>query len=176
MNNSVMTKWRQRFPGLLLAALLAAAPPAMADTGPFGRSGAALPRFASLAAAEVNLRVGPGRGYPIEWTYQRRGLPVEIVEEYGDWRRIKDPDGAQGWVLKDLLSGARHAIVAGDQARTLFAQPKPNAEAVWRAAPGVLLRLLSCRDAWCEVAADDRRKAWILRAHLWGVYADENFP
>ncbi|RME63072.1 MAG: hypothetical protein D6782_10955, partial [Alphaproteobacteria bacterium] len=141
----------------------------------FGRSGEPLPRFASLAAGEVNLRVGPGRGYPIEWTYQRRGLPVEIVEEYGDWRRIKDPAGAQGWVLKDLLSPTRTAIIVGDQIRTLFIQPKPNAKAVWRAEPGVMAQLVACEDAWCEIAVDDRRKGWILRIHLWGVRADENF-
>lgn len=185
MNNSVMTKSRRRRPGLWLAVMCLASQSGIAAAAPidaggsaasFGRTGEPLPRFVSLGAAEVNLRVGPGRGYPVEWTYNRRGLPVEIVEEYGDWRRIKDPDGTQGWVLKELLSATRNAIVTGDQVRTLFAQPKPNAKAVWRVEPGVMLQVLSCADAWCEVAADTRKKAWILRTHLWGVYGDENFP
>ena len=139
-------------------------------------SGAPVPRFASLGAGEVNLRVGPGRGYPVEWVYRRRGLPVEIVDSYGDWRRIRDPDGAQGWVLKDLLSSCRAAIVTGDQIRTLFSQPTSDAHAAWRVEPGVVLALQRCQNAWCEVAIDGGRQAWILRTHLWGVYAGENFP
>jgi len=50
-----------------------------------GRTGLPLPRFVSLRAAEVNLRTGPGVRYPIDWVYHRRGLPVEVIDEFGSF-------------------------------------------------------------------------------------------
>ena len=66
-----------------------------------------LPRFASLDSNEVNLRAGPGTDYPILWVYQRKGLPVEIIQEFDTWRRIRDRDGTVGWVQQNQLSGKR---------------------------------------------------------------------
>src|SRR4029453_16249428 len=81
-----------------------------------------LPRFASLDSKEVNLRAGPGKDYPILWVYQRRGLPVEIIQEFDTWRRIRDRDGTVGWVQQNLLSGRRTALVI-DEARTMRTDP-----------------------------------------------------
>src|ERR1044072_2296600 len=41
-----------------------------------------LPRFASLDSDKVRMRAGPGSDYPILWEYHRKGLPVEIIEEF----------------------------------------------------------------------------------------------
>ena len=72
-----------------------------------GPSGLPLPRFVSLKASQANLRIGPGTTYPVEWTYVKRGLPLEIIQEYDNWRRVRDADGTEGWVSQALLSG-RH--------------------------------------------------------------------
>ena len=61
-------------------------------------SGLPLPRFVSLRADQVNLRTGPGVQYPVEWVYQRKDLPVEIIAEYRTWRKIRDWQSTQGWV------------------------------------------------------------------------------
>ena len=53
-------------------------------------SGLSLPRFISLRANKVNMRTGPGGQYPIEWLYRRRSLPVKVVAEYENWRKIRD--------------------------------------------------------------------------------------
>jgi SH3-like domain-containing protein len=154
---------------LLVVVLLGAASPAPAQSG--GVTDLPLPRFVSLRADEVNLRSGPGTRYPIEWTYIRRGLPVEITAEYDNWRRIREFDGTTGWVHRSLLSGQRTVLVAGDT-RALYDEPDPASRAVLRAEPGVLGTLLSCAGAWCRIAIGDVR-AFIPRAHIWGVYADE---
>src|SRR5688572_30955477 len=88
-----------------------------------------LPRFASLDSNQINLRAGPGTDYPILWVYQRRGLPVEIIGEFDTWRRIRDRDGAVGWVQQNLLSGKRGALVI-DEAPTLRTDPTGGANAV----------------------------------------------
>ena len=77
-----------------------------------GPSGLPLPRFVSLKAQRVNMRVGPGRDYKVEWMYTKAGLPLEILQEYDNWRKVRDPEGNEGWILHSLLSGERTAIVA----------------------------------------------------------------
>ena len=76
-------------------------------------SGLPLPRFVSLRADQVNLRTGPGVQYPVEWVYQRKDLPVEIITEYRTWRKIRDWQSTQGWVHQSMLSGKRSIIVTG---------------------------------------------------------------
>ena len=133
-----------------------------------------VPRFVSLRADEVNLRSGPGERYPIDWVLTRKGLPVEIVQEFDVWRKIRDSQGSVGWVHQRMVTGARTIIVTGE-VRTLRADPDPASPGVARAEPGVVARLLECRGAWCRVEANDF-KGWLRRSEVWGVYADEVVP
>src|SRR5258708_28049028 len=79
---------------------------AAANTGP-------LPRYLSLRSDEVNLRTGPGVRYPVDWVLQRRNMPVEVLAEFENWRKIRDWQGTEGWVHQSMLSGRRYAIVTG---------------------------------------------------------------
>jgi SH3-like domain-containing protein len=135
-----------------------------------------LPRFAALRSDEVNLRAGPGTRFPIEWTYQRRELPVEITREFELWRRIRDPEGTEGWVHQSTLMGRRSAIVRGAPTSETALRRRPEADSppVARLRPGVVVRLRQCepRNPWCEAQAGEYR-GYILRSEVWGVNADE---
>jgi SH3-like domain-containing protein len=135
-----------------------------------------LPRFAALRSDEVNLRAGPGTRFPIEWTYQRRELPVEITREFELWRRIRDPEGTEGWVHQSTLMGRRSAIVRGAPTSETALRRRPEADSppVARLRPGVVVRLRQCepRNPWCEAQAGEYR-GYILRSEVWGVSADE---
>lgn len=149
-----------------------AAVPAVPDKGL--DSGLPLPRFVSLSSDKVNARTGPGSRYPIAWQYQRRGLPVEVVAEYEYWRRIRDHDGTETWVHKNLTSGKRFAVVDGT-VRALYKKPDMDTEVLLTAEPGVQARIRKCPDlAWCQVEIAGTR-GWIPRQHLWGLYANETF-
>ena len=153
----------------LLSCLLAAAPAAAApDPG-----AAPLPRFASLAADRANLRTGPGFRYPVAWVFLRRSMPLEIVGEFEHWARVRDREGAEGWIHRALLSGRRTVVVTGGE-RGLRRRPDPAAALVARAEPGVQGRLFGCAAEWCEVRLA-RLRGWIPRRHLWGVRAGERF-
>lgn len=133
-----------------------------------------LPRFASIDASEANLRAGPGKDYPILWVYQRRGLPVEIIQEFDTWRRIRDRDGTVGWVQQNLLSGKRSALVV-DEARTLRTDPTGGAKAVAILQPGVVAHIEECgTDNWCRVDVKGYT-GWLRRDDFWGTYPDETF-
>jgi SH3-like domain-containing protein len=152
----------------MMAALALAAPVALAAEGEAGQR---LPRFVSLRSDQVNLRVGPGENYPIEWVLTRKEMPVEIVKEFENWRMIRDWQGTEGWVHERMLTSKRAVIVKGG-IRTLHRQPDVASPAVARAEPGVVARLIECRTDWCRIDAADHT-GWVQRGDLWGVYPDE---
>lgn len=137
-----------------------------------------LPYWASLNATEVMMRTGPGRNFPADWLYKRKGLPVKVVKTYkaqhAEWRRIQDPDGAEGWVQANLLTDARSGMVIGD-VRPLRDKPDAAAAIVWRAEPGVVGKVSQCSGGWCLFDARGRG-GYIEVAHLFGVGAGEKLP
>lgn len=140
----------------------------LAKTGP---SGLPLPRFVSINSDRVNVRKGPGQQYPIVWVYRRKGMPVEIVAEYEQWRQIRDRDSGLGWVQKNLLSGRRTALVTGT-VRSLLKDPQDDASPVALLEPGVIGEIKRCKGEWCEVKVRNY-SGWMRRDDLWGVYPDE---
>ena len=152
------------------AVLFGAAPVAHAASD---TSGLPLPRYVSLRSDEVNLRVGPGAQYPIDWIYVRRDLPVEVINELKDWRKIRDWQGTEGWVHQSMLSPKRMLVVTGAQ-RRLRADPDEKSPSIALIDPNVAGRLVSCpRDkAYCKVAFENYQ-GWMRRDEFWGVYAKE---
>lgn len=164
----------------MLLGLCSAGQAPAAEANAAGASGLPLPRFVSLKADRVNVRKGPGTDYPIAWVFEKAGLPVEIVREYGIWRQVRDSDGAQGWVLQNLLSGRRTAVVAPwDRKAEAKGKPVPvhagasaDSTITAYAEAGTLAGLIGCDMIWCEVSIADRR-GYIEQSRLWGVYKDE---
>jgi SH3-like domain-containing protein len=136
-------------------------------------TGLPLPRYVSLGSNRINLRTGPSMQQPVEWTYQRTGWPVEIVREFGIWRRIRDHDGVEGWVQQNFLSGRRSFVVRGDT-RPLLRRADEGAPVIARLAPGVQGRIRRCDTGspWCEVDVRGNR-GWLQRSWFWGTYAGE---
>jgi len=128
-----------------------------------------LPRWASLRSDEVNLRVGPGLKFPIDWQYHRRDLPVKILRESEVWRLVQDQDGVKGWVHTATLTGRRSFVVTQFEA-TLRATAAEDAAAVARLKPGVVGRIRACAAAaaWCEVQVGDY-KGFLRRDQFFGV-------
>jgi SH3-like domain-containing protein len=133
--------------------------------------GEKLPRFVSLRSDQVNLRVGPGENYPIQWVLTRKEMPVEIIREFEHWRMIHDWQGTEGWVHERMVTGKRTVVVKGG-VRALHRLPDPASQVVARAEPGVFAHLLECRGVWCRIEAADIR-GWVQRNEVWGVYPDE---
>ncbi len=130
-----------------------------------------LPRFVSLKAGEGNARRGPSLSHKIDWVFKRRHMPLQITDEYGHWRRVRDKDGAGGWVHYALLSGVRTVIVDEDLL-PLYVKPDAQTKVSAYAEAGVVARLGACGDMWCRISADGF-KGWAAKAALWGVAAQE---
>jgi SH3-like domain-containing protein len=134
-------------------------------------SGLPIPRFASLRSDEVNVRTGPGTRYPVDWVFKRKSMPVEIVAEYENWRKIRDWQGASGWVHQSLLTGKRSFIVPAKPA-SLHKTPATSAEVVAKLEPEVMGEIRSCAGDWCRVRVAGV-SGWIERTGMWGVYKSE---
>ena len=130
------------------------------------------PYWASIASGKAMMRTGPGRNYPGIWLYQRRDLPIRIIQTYPNWRKFEDPDGQQGWMLVTLLSDRRTAMVKPGAPRDMRTEPHANAPVRYRAEAGVVGRIEQCDGTWCRFEVGDR-KGYILQQSLWGLLPQE---
>jgi SH3-like domain-containing protein len=173
--SQVVTCW---FHGLALVAASAASiatASAGGDLATGPASGLPVPRFVSLKPDKVNVRAGPTRDHEVAWQYLRAGLPVEIVAESDNWRRIRDWEGGEGWVYHSMLSGRRTAVVTARDKDTLVplhARGDAATPVVAQLQPGVLSSVKLCTGAWCRIVGAGF-DGWIVQERLWGVYPNE---
>jgi SH3-like domain-containing protein len=138
-------------------------------------SGLPVPRFVSLKADRVNVRTGPNKDQEVRWVYTRAGMPVEITAEFDNWRRIRDWEGAEGWVYHSLLSGKRTAVVVPtlkDELVPLYEAADVESAITARLQGGALGSLKSCDGLWCKFAGKGF-DGWIRQDRLWGAYPNE---
>ena len=157
---------RRFWPGLIvcLLALPATAAAEQQKRGPV--TNLPLPRFVSLKSSEGNARRGPSLSHRIDWVYKRRDLPLQITAEFGHWRRVRDRDGAGGWVHYSLLSGVRTVLVEQDMLE-MRARPAEDAETLAQAEIGVVARLGACTLTWCRISAGGER-GWVPKNRALG--------
>lgn len=165
--------------GFVLAAglAMAAMPSAAQEVASGPVSGLPLPRYVSLKSDRVNLREGPSKEHRTSWVFQRAGLPVEVTAEFETWRRVRDADGTEGWVLHSLLSGRRTVLVSpwSKNKGETFSLRETNSESapvVATLEPGVIANVQSCQNTWCRVMVS-KIVGYIKQDRLWGVYPNE---
>ena len=142
---------------------------------PMGPSGLPIPRFVSLKAEKVNVRRGPSSDHAVAWVFQRKGLPVEIIAEFENWRRVRDSDGSEGWILQNMLSGRRTAVVAPwkqGQSLPLHAGASEGTGLVATVGTGVVAEVEGCDGNWCALNAGGY-EGYVEQSQLWGVYPGE---
>lgn len=127
-----------------------------------------VPYWASLRVDEVNMRVGPGEDYRINWVYRRLQLPMKVIRLKEGWRLVRDPDGAQGWVMARFLTRQRGAIVSGTGLADMREQGNAGARLLWRVEPGVVGKLGDCADGWCRFDASGH-VGFIEQRRIWGA-------
>jgi SH3-like domain-containing protein len=140
-------------------------PPGVKSATP---SGFCIPRYLSLRSGEVLARKGPGKDYPAVFVYRAKGLPVQVVDETSDWRRICDPEGAAAWVHRSMVEGARTVFALGDQPVTLRRAPADGAPAAAYLRPRSIAAVGRCQGDWCQVSAGGA-SGWVKTGEVWGL-------
>lgn len=149
---------------LVLAALAA---PALASDRPTP-SGYPVPRYVTLKFSEVNARAGPGDDHRLLWVYRTRGLPVQVVAETADWRRVCDPEGGKAWVHKRVTDGRRAVLNLGAERAPLYRKPQAGSQTVAFLAPRAMAGLDRCEKGWCRIKAPGAA-GWMREGAIWGT-------
>ena len=131
-------------------------------------SGYPVPRYVTLKFAKVNARAGPSEEHRLKFIYRKRGLPVQVVAETSDWRRVCDPEGQVTWVHKRVTDGRRNVINMGARPAALYRSPKPGTEPAAYLNVRALAALVRCEKGWCKVKADGA-VGWVREGALWGT-------
>jgi len=150
--------------GLVAILTLGAAAPAERQTP----SGYPVPRYVTLKFPKVNARAGPGEEHRLKFIYRTRGLPLQVVAETSDWRRVCDPEGQITWVHKRVTDGRRNVINMTGRPVALYRSPKPGAELSAYLNVRALAGLVRCEKGWCKIKADGAA-GWVREGALWGT-------
>ena len=140
-------------------------------------TGLKIPRFVSLKSDNSNLRVGPSENYPIKLKYIAANIPIEIIDEYKNWRKIIDYEENEGWIHKSLIKGKRFVIVNTPYKNGLQVFNKPKGDNIGKIGKKNILEIKTCLINWCKIKYK-KNKGWVNKLNLWGVYDNEiiNIP
>jgi SH3-like domain-containing protein len=116
----------------------------------------------------VNARAGPGDDHRLVWVYHTRGLPLQVVAETSEWRRVCDPEGGVAWVHKRVTDGRRSVINTTNRPQPLFHKPKPGAAPAAFLNVRAMASLVRCEKGWCKVRAEGA-SGWVREGALWGT-------
>jgi SH3-like domain-containing protein len=133
--------------------------------------------FASIKVNEANLHNGPGKQYKIRCKYIKKGLPLLVTAQYEHWRKVKDSEGTEGWMHKNLLSNIRHVIVTSNT--TGFTEsPGDNAKSLAILKKNIVAKLLSVNKNWCNISLKYNKRTyvgWVKKEDVFGVGKNESW-
>ena len=158
--------------GLAALLLLTSTPRAAEKTDRPTPSGLPVPRYVSLKFDTVNARSAPGDDSRLLWVYHAKGLPVQVVAETAEWRRICDPERGLAWVHRRTTDGKRMVMRLQAQPLALHAGAADKSRVVAYLASRALADLDRCnKDGWCRLKAG-HASGWAPAAEVWGTDED----
>ena len=135
-------------------------------------TGFEIPRFVSIKSNEANIRVGPSKNYPIKLKYVVSDLPIEVIEEYQEWRKVKDFKNNIGWMHKKLLSGNRTGLILSYDNKKVEVLNTIDGNVIGKIGDRNIVGLKKCKIDWCFIEIKNFR-GWINKENIWGVKKNE---
>ncbi len=123
------------------------------------------PIYASLKKDKVYLRYNASFEAPIKFIYQKKNLPILIIDKHDIWRKVRDIDGTEGWIHTTMISKKKTFINEKDQNLLKYKDSKIVNAVVKR---GVVGRIINCDKIFCKVKIKTYR-GWIKKEYLWGI-------
>jgi SH3-like domain-containing protein len=121
----------------------------------------------SVRNANVNLRAAPGLQAEVLWKLAK-GYPLQVLERQGNWLKVQDFEGDQGWIAGSVTAGTPHHIVKGTSIN-LRAGPGTQHRVVGKAAYGDVLRTARRQGDWVQVQLPSGKgNAWVASSLVWG--------
>lgn len=128
------------------------------------------PYFVALRSNKVNCRTGPAKRYPIKWVYLKKNLPLEVIDKFEHWRKVRDYKKDSCWIHKSLLKNSRFVITAKEA--TAYDEPTPFSTPLFKMEEKVLGSVIKCKQSWCRININENT-GWVAKDDIWGIYPEE---
>ena len=137
-------------------------------------TGLEIPRFISLKSDNTNIRIGPSKNYPIVIKFIQKNYPLKVIDEYDEWRKVKDFKNNTGWVHKSLISGKRSGLILSNNNQAIKALNTINGKVIGLIGEGNIVSINKCDIDWCFVSFMSY-KGWVNKKNIWGVKQNETY-
>ena len=121
--------------------------------------------YLMLKNSKVNVRMGPGLDYPVKFIYKKKNLPVKVIDNKENFRKVIDHKKNSGWIHISQLKKVNSVIVLSN--RILFKKPTFNSKPIANIESGKLFVLAKCKKNWCKVSSQNY-SGWINMNNVWG--------
>ena len=123
--------------------------------------------FVSIKST-TNLRAGPGKQYPINWTLTIQNMPVKMLEKGEVYSKVELYDGTVGWIWNATISNKKSLIVLEDS--YIYDKDKNKIALVKK---NTILDKLKCKELIyqvksCKVSVSNI-KGYINETRVWGT-------
>jgi SH3-like domain-containing protein len=126
-----------------------------------------VPRFVSLKSGEVNARKGPGEDHRILWVWRVKNMPLMVVAESRDWRKVRAPNGDEAWVKAQMVDGGSSVMRTRPGDLPLLEKPKAGARTVAYLRSGAVAVQRKHKDGWNQLRAGGE-EGWAPADEVWG--------
>ena len=124
-------------------------------------------KFLSLKNDKVNVRYGPGLNFPIKFIYNKKFLPIKIIDSKENFRRIIDHKKNSGWIHISQLRKANSIIVLED--KIVFKKNSKFSKPLFKLKKGRLVQIKKCISKWCKIKTENYL-GWLQINNVWGLY------
>ena len=124
------------------------------------------PKYASLKKDKVYLRYNASFNAPIKFIYQKKNLPILIIDKHDVWKKVRDIDGDEGWIHTSMISSKKTFINEKDQNLIKYKDNSNIVNAIVK--KGVVGKIINCDEIFCKVKIKSYR-GWIEKKNLWGI-------
>jgi len=125
-----------------------------------------LANHVSVKGENVNVRTGPSKKKPV-YMELAKGYPLVIVGRKGDWVKVRDYEGDNGWVHSSLVEKGKTLIVNAITKINMRAGPSTRNRIIAEVYRGVVLTKLGRKGRWIKVKHDEGMVGWIYKPLLW---------
>ena len=119
----------------------------------------------SIKVKIANIRSAPNINTEIVWQVTKYH-PFEIIKKKGNWYKIKDFEGDNGWVYKSLLGRTATVITAVENCN-VRSGPGIKNQILFIVDREVPLKVLKRQGRWLRIAHEDGDKGWIHSSLVW---------
>jgi SH3-like domain-containing protein len=124
--------------------------------------------FLTLKYNRVKVRQGPSFEYPVKFIYKKKYLPIKIIDNKDNFRKITDLKNNNGWIHISQLSKKKSAINIHNLS-IIFKKPNIYSQPMAKLEKGKIVIVKKCKEDWCKIITNGY-KGWIFKNYLWGNF------